>query len=235
MLDAIRAAKPPECMLTTECNAEPYIKWFDGYLTWHWQEQNMVPAFPAVYGGAIQMFGRAYRGGPTQDLANRMKAGQQLAFGEQIGWFGPEIIKRPDSGQFLQDCIRLRWLIKEYFYAGQMARPPKLIGDIPRVTADWQWRNEWPITTDAVMTGAWQMKDRKKTILLFANVSDSPIVAQLDFDPKDYDLGDEPLSVVTIVPAGRREKFTLEAQARRQVKFAPRSVFAWELAPAQGK
>ncbi|MBN2132521.1 MAG: hypothetical protein JW741_23675, partial [Sedimentisphaerales bacterium] len=28
MLDAIRAAKPTHCMLTTECNAEPYIKWF---------------------------------------------------------------------------------------------------------------------------------------------------------------------------------------------------------------
>ncbi|MBN2128035.1 MAG: hypothetical protein JW741_01000, partial [Sedimentisphaerales bacterium] len=81
MLDAIRAAKPAECMLTTECNAEPYVKWHDGYLTWHWQEPNTVPAFPAVYGGTIQMFGRAYRGGPTQDLAHRMKGGQQLVFG----------------------------------------------------------------------------------------------------------------------------------------------------------
>ncbi|OHB78816.1 MAG: hypothetical protein A2Z25_19345 [Planctomycetes bacterium RBG_16_55_9] len=33
MLDSIRAAKPADCMLTTECNAEPYIKWFDGYPT----------------------------------------------------------------------------------------------------------------------------------------------------------------------------------------------------------
>jgi len=115
MLDAIRAAKPADRMLTTECNAEPYIKWLDGYLTWHWQEPNTVPAFPAVYGGTIQMFGRAYRGGPTQDLAHRMKAGQQLVFGEQIGWFGPEIIDRPDSGKFLRDCIQLRWRLKEYF------------------------------------------------------------------------------------------------------------------------
>ena len=118
-------------MITTECNAEPYIKWFDGYLTWHWQEQNMVPAFPAVYGGALQMFGRAYRGGPSQDLAHRMKAGQQLVFGEQIGWFGPEVIDRPDSGKFLRDCIQLRWRLKEYFYKGRMARPPKLTGPGP--------------------------------------------------------------------------------------------------------
>jgi hypothetical protein len=115
MLNAIRSAKPADRMITTECNAEPYLKWFDGYLTWHWQEQNMVPAFPAVYGGAIQMFGRAYRGGPSQDLAHRMKAGQQLVFGEQIGWFGPEIIERPDCGKFLRDGIQLRWRLKDYF------------------------------------------------------------------------------------------------------------------------
>jgi len=80
-------------MLTTECNAEPFVKWFDGYLTWHWQHDGQVPAFPAVYGGAIQMFGRAYRGGPTKDLALRMKAGQQLVFGEQIGWIDPNIVR----------------------------------------------------------------------------------------------------------------------------------------------
>ncbi len=49
----------PDRMLTTECNAEPFLKWFDGYLTWHWQYDGQVPAFPAIYGGAIQMFGRA--------------------------------------------------------------------------------------------------------------------------------------------------------------------------------
>ncbi len=38
------------------------------------------------------MFGRAYGGGETKSLALRMKAGQQLVFGEQIGWIGPEII-----------------------------------------------------------------------------------------------------------------------------------------------
>jgi hypothetical protein len=142
----------------------------------------MVPAFPAVYGGAIQMFGRAYRGGPSQDLAHRMKAGQQLVFGEQIGWFGPDIIDRPDSGRFLRDCIQLRWRLKEYFYAGRMARPPKLIGQVPTVTADWQWHGQWPISTDAIMTGAWQLGDRGKMVLLFANVSDEPFVADFEFE-----------------------------------------------------
>jgi len=230
MLDAIRAAKPAECMLTTECNAEPYIKWFDGYLTWHWQEQDMVPAFPAVYGGAIQMFGRAYRGGPSQDLANRMKAGQQLVFGEQIGWFSPEIIKRPDCGQFLRDCIQLRRQLGEYFHAGQMVRPPKLIGEIPEVTADWQWHGEWPITTRAIMTGAWQLHRENKVILLFVNVADQGLTTNVQFNPEEYSLVSRQLKVARIAPGSAESKFTFEANDQHTIEFAPRSVFAWEIA-----
>jgi hypothetical protein len=235
MLDSIRAAKPAECMLTTECNAEPYIKWLDGYLTWHWQEQNMVPAFSAVYGGgAIQMFGRAYRGGPSQDLANRMKAGQQLVFGEQIGWFGPEIIKRPDCGQFLRDCIALRWRLKKYFYAGRMARPPKLIGDVPKVTADWQWHGEWPITTSAIMAGAWRLQNENKVVLLFANVSDKPVSVQVQFDRKEYGLFGGTLRATKVTSAGSQDNLAIQPIDKIKVDFAPRSVFAWEIVTAQG-
>jgi hypothetical protein len=232
LLDAIRTAKPADRMLTTECNAEPYIRWIDGYLTWHWQEQNMVPAFPAVYGGAIQMFGRAYRGGPSQDLANRMKAGQQLVFGEQIGWFGPEIIKRPDCGQFLRDCIDLRWMLKRYFYAGRMARPPKLIGQIPKVTADWQWRGEWPITTEAIMAGTWRLANEKKAVLLFANVCDEPLSARIEFDPDEYGLPGKTFQATKVTPAGAQGNFTIDAAGKVEAEFAPRSVFALELTEA---
>lgn len=234
MLDSIRAAKPSDCMLTTECNAEPYIKWFDGYLTWHWQEQNMVPAFSAVYGGAIQMFGRAYRGGPSQDLANRMKAGQQLVFGEQIGWFSPDIIERPDCGQFLRDCIELRWRLKKYFYAGQMARPPKLIGEISKVTADWQWRGEWPITTDAIMAGTWRLANENKIVLLFINVSDKSLSIHIEFDPDEYGLRGRTFQATKVTPAGSQDKFIIEAVGPIGVELSPRSVFAWELVATQG-
>ncbi len=233
MLSAIRAAQPADCMITTECNAEPYIKWFDGYLTWHWQEQNMVPAFSAVYGGALQMFGRAYRGGPSQDLAHRMKAGQQLVFGEQIGWFGPDVIDRPDSGKFLRDCIQLRWRLKEYFYRGHMARPPRLAGQIPTVTADWQWHGEWPITTSAVMTGAWQLPKENKVVLLFANVSDNPLAFPLEFDPRDYHLPDKSITMTPIAPDDTQGLSAILTMEQRRVELAARSIVAWELISAK--
>ena len=131
---------PEDRMLTTECNGEPYIRWFDGYLTWHWQYDGQVPAFPAVYGGAIQMFGRAYRGGPTKDLALRMKAGQQLVFGEQIGWIDPGVVQGEGERRVLppgrpaaaRSCgatsTPARWPARRGW-----------AGAVPTVTADWQW------------------------------------------------------------------------------------------------
>lgn len=238
MLSVIRAAKPADCMLTTECNAEPYIKWLDGYLTWHWQEQNMVPAFPAVYGGTLQMFGRAYRGGPSQDLANRMKAGQQLVFGEQIGWFGPEVLDRPDSGKFLRDCIQLRWRLREYFYRGYMLRPPKLKTQVPTVTADWQWSGTWPITTDAVMTGAWRLvgaNDPSPVLLLFANVSDKPLTSDFSPDLREYGLSGKALKATLITPdqaVGANNHSPVPTDLPTILELPARSVLAWEIVGA---
>ena len=189
-------------MLTTECNAEPYAHVFDGYLTWHWQYDGQVPAFPAVYGGRIQMFGRAYRGGPTKDLALRMKAGQQLVFGEQIGWIDPSVVREAENAAFLKQVVQLRWRLRPYFYLGQMARPPQLTTAVPRVTADWQWSGQWPVTTDAVLTGAWALSRENRLVLLLVNVSDQVLQTQVQFDPREYGLPAAGLTLTELRPDG---------------------------------
>ena len=230
LIGRIQRDMPPARMLTTECNAEPYTHVFDGYLTWHWQYDGQVPAFPAVYGGAIQMFGRAYRGGPTKDLALRMKAGQQLVYGEQIGWINPGVVNEKENAEFLRQVVRLRHRLRRYFYAGEMARPPKLVGGIPKVTADWQWSGEWPVTTDAVMAGAWALPNEKRLVLLFVNVGDEPVTAQLDFDAQAYGLDAEKLHVVKLTVDGEGEASPGSPPAiRRDVTFPPRAAWAWEL------
>jgi hypothetical protein len=175
MLERIRADKPPGTVLTTECNGEPFIRWLDGYLTWHWQYDGQVPAFPAIYGGAIQMFGRAYRGGPTKDLALRMKAAQQLTFGEQIGWIDPGVIRESANADFLKRVVGIRRRFAEFFYAGEMNRPPRLLGPIPRIRADWHWSGEWWVTSDAVLAGAWRRPEAKQFLVIFVNVGDQPV------------------------------------------------------------
>ncbi|MCL2711450.1 MAG: DUF6259 domain-containing protein, partial [Planctomycetaceae bacterium] len=199
LYEKIRSELPKDRMLTTECNADPFVNIFDGYLTWHFQYQDQVPAFAAVYGGAIQMFGRAYRGGPSQVLADRMKLAQQLVYGEQIGWGDPRIVDDPVRFPFFKAIVLMRHQYRDYFYKGEMIRPPKLLDEIPTVTADWQWYGETIITTDAVLTGGWRKKDETgntlSAVYFFVNVSDEPITSrvQVQTDVKT-DAFDEPLT-----------------------------------------
>lgn len=233
MLGDIRKAKPADSILTTECNAEPFLKNLDGYLTWHWGFDGQVPAFPAVYGGAIQMFGRAYRDGETKELALRMKVGQQLTFGEQIGWFHPNVMQNQQSAEFLKQAVGVRWQLRRYFHAGEMARPPKLQGVIPTVRADWKWTNPGWVTTDAVMTGAWTLSNEHRCILLFANVSDQPVTAKLQLDATVYGLRGQQARATVIGPAGAGESFRSPMSIDRDMTFAARSAFAWELTPIE--
>ena len=230
LLESLRRQMPEEAMLTTECNAEPYLHCFDGYLTWHWQYDGQVPAFPAVYGGAVQMFGRAYRGGPTKDLALRMKAGEQMVFGEQIGWITPGVVHEQENADFLRQIVQLRWVLRRYFYAGEMARPPRLAGNIPRVTADWQWQGVWPVTTDVIRVGAWHLPAEKKIVILAVNVGDEPVTARLMFDAGEYGFDQPEVHATEIYPQRRGETFTTPPALNRHVTFAPRAAWAWELA-----
>ena len=229
LMDKINQAMPDDRMLTTECNADPYIRWFDGYLTWHWQYDGQVPAFPAVYGGSIQMFGRAYRGGPTKDLALRMKAGQQLVFGEQIGWIHPNVVNEKENAEFLRQIVRLRHQFRRYFYAGEMGRPPELIGEIPSVTADWQWSGEWPVTTDALMTGAWLLPNEKRLLLLFVNVGDEPLTARLELDTQEYGLPNGEIQLRKFTAETTDDAFTASSTFQRELSFPARTAWAWEL------
>ncbi len=229
MLESIRRQLPDQRMLTTECNAEPYIHCFDGYLTWHWQYDGQVPAFPAVYGGAIQMFGRAYRGGPTKDLAFRMKAAQQMVFGEQLGWMDPRVVNEPENARFLRQLVQLRYRFRDYFYKGEMARPPRLDGAIPRVEADWQWQGTWPVTTDAVLTGAWKIPRENRTLLMLVNVSDQSVSLTPRLDMRDYFSQSAKLVVSPFDPTGERELPGTWETLHRGMEIPARAAIAWEI------
>ena len=231
MLENMRREMKPDRMLTSECNAEPFLRWFDGYLTWHWQYDGQVPVFPAVYGGAIQMFGRAYRGGETRDLALRMKSAQQLVFGEQIGWLDPRVVDQPENAEFLRQIVRLRWQLRRYFYAGEMLRPPRLSGDIPKVRADWQWQNTWWVETDALLTGAWRLPQEDKVVVIFTNVTDQRLQAKWSFEAYADTWAASQINLLRITADGPKENAVVPATLDRQLDFPPRSAWAWEISP----
>jgi len=228
MLQSIRDAMPEGCMLTTECNSEPFARWFDGYLTWTWQHDGQVPAFPAIYAGAIQMFGRAYRGGDSKDTALRMKAGQQLVFGEQIGWIDPGILNEKENAEFLRQVVRLRWHLRRYFYAGEMCRPPELIGSVPSIRADWQWAGEWWVTTDAILTGAWKLASGNLA-LIFVNVGDEHISAKYRLDAENYGIKASQLYVTVTNQNGSQKAYGAAPNSIHNILLEPRTAIALEI------
>jgi hypothetical protein len=217
------SVKYPDKMLTSECNAEPYIHVFDGYLTWHFQFNNMVPLFSAVYGGTIQQFGRAYSG--NDRAAHRMRIGQSLVFGEQLGWINPNIIEDKETAQFLREAARVRYALLPFLSWGEMMRPPHISGNIPLITAEWGWApEEKQVTDSAVQRGAWRSQDGR-TAFIFANVSEDTVAFTWSFDSSDYGLGKKNLLIESW--NGRGEPHSLKQKQDIPMHLSGREVQAY--------
>ncbi len=231
LIDSIRASMPEGKILTTECNSEPFLSKFDGYLTWHWQYQDQVPAFSVVYGGRIQMFGRSYSRDAIRGQALRMKAGQQLVFGEQIGWVeSAEVLEEPESLKFLRRMGLLRRRFHRYFNAGRMFRPPVLLGDNPEVQADWQWLGPWMVAGRSVLASAWGIFEESRMVFFFVNVSDSQVSLQVDFTRTLAEMNPNRERTITICPPeGMEKRMSPLRNERVPLELGPREAVAWEL------
>lgn len=216
----------PDKMITTECSAEPYTQVFDAYLTWHYQNQNMVPAVAAIYGGKIQFFGRAYNGTDVQ--AHRMKAAQSLVFGEQLGWIRPSIVtEQPEAAEYLRRCARVRHRLLPYLALGRMARPPRVTGAIPEVTADWAWSGPTMITDSALQSGAWRAEDGS-VAFVFANSTMQALDFTWQFNPAQYGLAGV-ASAVRVTENGEEAMEEAPAAGERAVHLEPLAVEAYVL------
>ena len=217
MLRDLRASpdvSQDQVMLTSESANEAYVHLFHGMLPWKWTYENQVPLFPAVYGGRVILFGRTYADG-SEPAGMIMKAGQALVFGEQIGWIPTlkyDVTAWPGSpwissagwqitGPFFWRVARLRYHFRDYFRLGRLARPPILQwppdSGPEQVTAYWGgWGGD--VTTDVILSGAWQRPDGD-LLLLLAHVSDQhgPQTCELAFDGAVYGFDEDAWLVVT--------------------------------------
>jgi len=230
MLQSLQARLPEGKMITTECNAESYCKWMDGYLSWHFQEQGQIPLFAAVYGGHVQIFSRAYRADKTGSL---MKAAQSLVYGEQIGWLNPRMVLEDKEllGPFLRRLARLRHALLPYLSWGEMARPPVVEGDIPQISADWGWRKGGIITDTALQRGAWRSPEGKLA-LIFVNVLGEPLEATLRFDAATYGLEGEQVTVRERTEDGPGATSSMPPVFEQPLRLAPYQAVVYEVAGA---
>ena len=93
MMDKIRMHKPADSFYFSECNAEPYLKSFDGFLTWMWVRDGEVPAFSAIYAGYTQMLGRCTIGRKKEDFDFfKYCTAKSLLYGQQLGWCKADVL-----------------------------------------------------------------------------------------------------------------------------------------------
>jgi hypothetical protein len=83
------------------------------------------------------------------------------------------------------------------------------------------------------MSGAWQLPNENRVVLLMVNVGDQPIATFLELDAAEYGISSDRVRVAVIRCHDEGESFTLPRSFRRDVTLPPRTVVAWELVPSE--
>jgi len=167
LLRRAREKLPPEAMLTTEESADPWIDLLDAFLLVNTPPApaQVIPLFPAVYGGRTITFGFQYIAGDDLDrgLAFRAKMARAFAWGAQLGWVGPAILdaRYAREAEYLRELAQCRRRAHEFLVFGEMLAPPDVAG-IPRVTVEGQaaFGGAYRIELPAVICSAWRAAAR---------------------------------------------------------------------------
>lgn len=180
IMTKVRANKPRDAFYYSESNAEPYMKSFDGLLTWIWTKGDEVPAFPAVYAGRVQMIGR-YTDGATREDDDyfRYHLAEELVFGQQIGWLNANVVYNEDRMAFLEKIVQTRHRYSDLFNDGYVLRPPVVLSNLPPVESS-------GISMRQVIAGAWKKNGGTQCVVFAVNVSKKPAKAALRLFPEEY-------------------------------------------------
>ena len=234
--------KNPEIILTTEDFAEPYIDVFDGLLACNASNiaPYLIPMFNYVYSGYCLTFGRytsqyydKSEGGSifSTGLPFMMRNAQMFLWGEQMGWFDPNILslESPEAKYLKALCKALdKEEVKKFLIFGEMLCPPKLEGDNPILSAAWNANQNTEMP--AVSHSAWKAEDGTLG-LVFTNLDNSAHTISYSVDTKQYKLLQTQkysVKVIDGIDAGKVKRFNSGSFVRTE-KMPARSVLVLEI------
>ena len=187
MMEKIAQGKPRGFYYFTESCAEPYMKHFDGYLTWNWVYPEDVPAFAAIYAGYVQMVGRVTDGKKKDDLDFfKYCTARSLVCGQQLGWCKADIIWRGEWLGFLKNAVKARLELTDVFNGGSMLRPPAVKASLPRIVTEAGLDNRGNIVSESAVAGAWYYEG--ETVIIAANIGEEKQSVALQFSVREYNL-----------------------------------------------
>ncbi len=187
----------PETILTSEGHAEVYLDLLDGNLACNSVSvaPELIPMFHYVYSGYALTFGRATGRWHTEwdgdayttGLPLMMRNAQMFTWGEQLGWFNPNVLDLPSPEaeyiKVLSQALK-KESVKKFLFYGEMVRPPVLEGDIPILAAKWRAGQE-ATKMPAVMHSAWKGEDGSLG-LVFTNIDSISHTVSYELDVSDY-------------------------------------------------
>ena len=237
LLLAARAAIPKDRIFSSESNSETYADVLEGMVCWHIESENTVPAFSTIYSGVVFQYGRSY---DSNVRAMLMKWGQELVYGEQLGWFPPEFMQHPDKLNYFRPLIRFRYHNIDFFYKGEGVRPPKLKDPIPAYTEDWNIFGRFSLNTvPIVQTGArrilhydytpngkriWNSGKVDSALLIFTNYSKENAKSRIELDWKDLGFDPKTVKVERVDSEGVKTPMSPD-DLSKTVEFPPMSTW----------
>lgn len=198
LMDTVNAHKPQDKFYFSESNAEPYMKSFDGFLTWVWTAGDDVPAFSAVYSGYIQLLGRYTDGAKRDDdLYFRYHLAEGLLFGQQLGWINAHVVYNAARMRYLKLLVQTRYQYTDLFCEGTLLRPPVIKTDLEPVTSS-------GITMRQVVAGAWKTAAGDRVVVFVVNIADREATAEIGLHTEEYGIDAPACLSLTMEPQSVR-------------------------------
>ncbi len=177
---------PPDTALTTEENADPWNDLLQAWLLVNTPEKagELVPIYPAVYGGRAISFGFQYIHGDdfTYKYPFRLKMARAFVFGSQLGWVGSQVFEASNLGEAecLKNLCLARHASRDALQFGTLLAPVGLsdFGTVKWIDGENQ-SNEQP----AVLASVWSTPKQIRKIVL-ANVADEERKGTLTLDKR---------------------------------------------------
>lgn len=239
-----RCTKP--VFFATEGNAETTFDQIDAFVCWQIPGgEDVVPAFDVCYSGAVTVYCRSYVPLRTDNGQMRMKLANLLVDGHLIGWWPADYCRAPGFKDYLRTCVRFRQRNAAWFTAGEMRRPPKLVGDVPVWNRSWDiFGRQRPVRMPIVQGSAWRRLDYDYTadgrrlwqtgrvrgaFVFFTNFSpDETVSARIQLDGNDLGLDLLKATLTRIDAEGVRTPLA-PADLAAPVTFAPGTCFGIEI------
>jgi hypothetical protein len=168
--------KYPDMSFDGEDNSEVYASVLDGFMIWRATEPGHIPQFQQLYGGGrVQMLGRGFNctGNSGSYGSVLAKLGEQLVWGEQIGWIH---INEFRYGTPLRIMVKrmshLRNALLDYYNAANMLPPLKYKKAPEMITSIWGGTHGRYNTSPAVQACAWKRVADGRIVVTFVNASE---------------------------------------------------------------